>query len=73
MLSCCWRGGAILGAAWLAYDNVQRLPTWFLLVSPLLLIALIRWGRLTLLLIPILIAYGFLRRIFGTSIGRRSS
>jgi hypothetical protein len=70
MLACCWRGGAILAAAWLAYDDVQRLPNWFLLISPILLIALIRWARLALLLIPVLILYAFLRRILGPQGGK---
>jgi hypothetical protein len=70
MLACCWRGGAILAAAWLAYDDVQRLPNWFLLISPILLIALIRWARLALLLIPVLILYAFLRRFLGPQGGK---
>jgi hypothetical protein len=64
-LSCCWRGGAILAAAWLAYEDVQRLPGWLLLVLPVLLIALVRWPKLLLLLIPALILWATVRRLLG--------
>jgi hypothetical protein len=64
-LACCWRGGAILAAAWLAYDDVQRLPNWILLMLPLLLIVLVRFPRYFLMLIPVLIAWAVLRRILG--------
>lgn len=66
VLSCCWRGGAILAAAWLAYDDVQRLPNWLLLTLPIVVIVLVRWSKLALLFIPALIAYGVLRRLFAT-------
>jgi hypothetical protein len=62
-LACCWRGGAILAAAWLAYDDVQRLPNWLLVVLPLVLIVLIRWSRLALVLIPALILAAVVRRV----------
>lgn len=70
-LACCWRGGAILGAAWLAYDDVQRLPNWILVALPLLLIVLIRWPRYFLMLIPVLIAWGVLRRFLPPPEGKR--
>ena len=60
----CWRGGAILGAAWLAYNDVQRLPTWLLLILPVLLIVLIRWSKLLIWIIPGLLVWAApLRRI----------
>ena len=63
-LSFCWRMGLILAAAWLAYDDVQRLPNWLLLAMPVVLIVLVRWSRLVLLLIPALILWAVLRRLF---------
>jgi hypothetical protein len=65
VLSCCWRGGAILAAAWLAYDDVQRLPGWLLLILPVLLVVLVRWPRVLVLLIPILILWAIVRRLLG--------
>ena len=56
------RTGGVLLAAWLAYDDVQRLPGWVLLVLPVLLIVLARWPRLFFLLIPAIILYALLRR-----------
>lgn len=71
-LSFCWRAGAILAAAWLAYDDAQRLPNWLLLAMPVLLIVLLRWSRLLLLLIPVLVLWAVLQRFLGpTDRGRR--
>jgi hypothetical protein len=61
-LAFCIRMGGVLLAAWLAYDDVQRLPNWLLLSLPVLVIVLVRWPRLLLLLIPALILLAFLRR-----------
>jgi hypothetical protein len=57
------RMGAVLAAAWFAYDDVQRLPNWLLLVSPVVLIVVVRWPRLLLLLIPALLLYALARRV----------
>jgi hypothetical protein len=70
-LSFCWRTGAILAAAWLAFDDVQRLPTWFLLMTPVVLVVLVRWPRLALVLVPLLVIYGIFRRIFPPRRGPR--
>ena len=70
-MACCWRGGAILAAAWLAYDDVQRLPNWLLLILPLLLVVLVKWPRYFLMLIPVLIAWAVLRRILWPAASRR--
>ena len=58
----CWRAGAIFAAAWLAYDDVQRLPSWLLLLLPVLVIVMVRWSRLFLMLLPLLILGLVLRR-----------
>jgi hypothetical protein len=63
VLAFCWRMGAILAAAWLAYDDVQRLPTWLLLTLPIVLIVLVRWPRLLLILLPALIVLVVVRRL----------
>ncbi len=72
-LACCWRGGAILAAAWLAFDDVQRLPNWLLLLMPVLFIVLVRWARLLWLIIPALIVWAIVRQILWpeSSKGRR--
>ena len=62
LLAFCWRAGALMAAAWLAYDDVQRLPGWLLVALPLLLVVLVRWPKLLLLLIPLLILCAALRR-----------
>jgi hypothetical protein len=69
-MTFCTRMGAILGAAWLAYDDVQRLPNWLLLAMPVLLIVLVRFSRLLLLLIPLLIVWAILNRLLGLGMGR---
>ena len=57
------RMGAVLVAAWLAYDDVQRLPGWLLLLLPALLIVAVRWPRLLWLLIPALLLWAILRKL----------
>ena len=57
------RMGMILVAAWLAYDNVQRLPGWLLVLLPVVLVVLVRWPRLLLLLIPALVVWVVLQRV----------
>jgi hypothetical protein len=62
-LAFCWRMGAILAAAWLAYDDVQRLPNWFVLALPVLLIVLVRWPKFLVLLIPGLVVWTVVQRL----------
>jgi hypothetical protein len=62
-LAFFFRAGGILLAAWLAFDDVQRLPGWVLLLLPALLIVLVRWPRALLLLIPALILLAVLSRL----------
>jgi len=69
-LACCWRGGAILAAAWLAFEDVQRLPNWLLLLMPVLFIILVRWARLLWLVIPVLIAWAVVRQILWPETGK---
>jgi len=64
-LAFCWRGGVLLGAAWLAFDDVQRLPGWLLLAVPVLLIVAAKWPRLLLTLIPLIIIWAVMRKILG--------
>ena len=63
LLSFFSRMGAILLAAWLAYEDVQRLPGWILVTLPVVLIVLVRWPRLLILLIPALAVWVILERI----------
>jgi hypothetical protein len=72
-LACCWRGGAILAAAWLAYDDVQRLPNWLVVMLPVLLIVVVRWPRLLLLMVPFLVIWVVIQRLLypGPGRGRR--
>ncbi len=58
-LAFCWRMGAVVTAAWLAYDDIQRLPGWILAVLPVLAIVVVRWPRYALLVIPVTIAVAF--------------
>ena len=64
-LAFCWRAGALMAAAWLAFDDVQRLPGWILLTGPVVLIVAARWPRLVITLIPLLILWAILRKVLG--------
>ena len=54
--------GVVLAAAWLAFDDVQRIPGWLLVISPVLLIVLVRSPKFFLLLLPVLVVCAILRR-----------
>ncbi len=58
-LAFCWRMGAVVAAAWLAYEDIQRLPGWILAVLPVLAIVVVRWPRYALLVIPATIVAAF--------------
>ena len=55
----CWRMGAMVGAAWLAYEDVQRLPGWLLATTPVLLIVLVRWPRYLVVVLPVVVVLAF--------------
>jgi hypothetical protein len=50
-LAFCWRTGAVMAAAWLAYNDVQRIPTWLLLLLPVALVLLVRSSKLLLIVL----------------------
>lgn len=56
------RVGAILAAAWFAYDDVQRIPSWLLLALLGAIAVAILWPKLFFLLVPALILLAVLRR-----------
>ncbi len=64
-LAFCGRAGALSAAAWLAYDDLQRLPGWILLAVPVVLIVAARWPKLLVALIPLLIIWAVLRNALG--------
>jgi hypothetical protein len=61
-MAFCFRMGALLGAAWLAFDDVQRLPGWLLVVLPVLVIVLVKAPKIFLLLLPAVILYAVAKR-----------
>jgi hypothetical protein len=60
--SACWHLWPVLVVLWLAYPDVQRIPTWGLVLVPVLLIVFIKWPKLLLLAIPALLLLAILRR-----------
>ena len=64
-LAFCWRAGVLMAVAWLAFDDVQRLPGWMVLAVPVMLIVAARWPRLLVALIPLLILWAILRKVLG--------
>ena len=69
-LAFCWHIGVVLAAAWLAYDDVQRIPGWLLLILPLAFIVLLRLKWFFLLLLPLLVLYAVTRRLLMPPKGR---
>jgi len=62
-LAFCWRLGAVAGAAWLAYDDIQRLPAWLALLLPVVLLIILWRPKLLWLLLPLAIIMFVLRRL----------
>ena len=61
LLGALVRVGAVMGALWLAYDDVKRLPPWIVAVVPLLLLTLAVKPKWFLIALPIVIALAILR------------
>ena len=61
----CWRLGAIFGAWWLAYPDLNRLPGWLLAIVPVLIVVLVKWPRYFLFLVPVLIVLAILKPRLG--------
>jgi hypothetical protein len=61
------RLGAIAFLFWLAWYDLRRIPTWLLVTLPIAAVILARWPRFFLLLVPVLVVVGFLRRPLGTA------
>jgi hypothetical protein len=64
VLAFCWRMGAVVAAAWLAFDDVQRLPGWLLATLPVLAIVLVRWPRYMLIVLPLVVGLAFIHSRF---------
>jgi hypothetical protein len=59
------RVGLLMGAWWLAYEEVQRLPNWAWTAIPVLIVVLALRPRLFLVAIPVIIILAILRPRFG--------
>jgi len=62
-LAFCWRMGAILAAAWRAYRDMQRVPTWLLILAPVALFILAKSPKTFLVVLPMLVLCLFLGRM----------
>lgn len=67
MEAACWRAGALALVIWLAYGDVHRMPAWFWLSLPVLVIVLAKWPKRVVYVIPIVLALAILR----PRVGRR--
>jgi hypothetical protein len=61
LLGALVRVGLLMGAWWLAYPEVERMPPWLLVAIPLLLIVVAYRPKWFLILLPIVIALAVLR------------
>ena len=59
--AACWRVGALAAVIWLAYEQVQRMPAWFWVSLPALVVVLAKWPRWFLLAVPIVLALAILK------------
>lgn len=61
------RLGAIAFLFWLAWYDLRRIPAWLMVMLPIAALILARWPRYFLLLVPVLVVVGFLRRPLGAA------
>lgn len=61
LLGALVRVGMVMGALWLAWPDVQRLPAWTFAAVPILLLVIAVKPKWFLFLLPILIALAVLR------------
>ena len=59
--AACWRAGALAAVLWLAYGEVRRMPAWFWISLPVLVIVLAKWPKRAVWVIPIILALAVLR------------
>ncbi len=59
--SACYRAGALAAVIWLAYGEIHRMPVWFWVSLPLLVIVLAKWPKRLVYLIPIIILLAILK------------
>jgi hypothetical protein len=57
------RLAAVSAAARLAYDDIQRLPGWLLLMLPVVVIVVVRWPKFFFLLLPALVIWAIVRKV----------
>lgn len=58
----CWRMGGCLAVLWLAYPDLRNIPRRFWIALPVSILVLVKWPRLFLLAIPLLILYALMAR-----------
>jgi hypothetical protein len=56
------RIGAIFAAAWFAYDDVQRIPSWLLFALLGAIVVAVRWPKLFFVVVPAIIFVAAVRR-----------
>jgi len=61
LLGALLRVGLVMGAWWLAYPEVEKMPPWLLAAIPLLLVVVAYRPKWFLILLPIVIALAILR------------
>jgi hypothetical protein len=56
----CWRLAIVLSVLWLAYPDVRRLPAWFWLLLPALVLILVFRPRWFLAAVPLILLLAIL-------------
>jgi hypothetical protein len=51
----CVRVGVVMALWWLAFPQVERIPRWLAVATGLVLLVVLRWPRLALVAIPLLL------------------
>ncbi|REK09419.1 MAG: hypothetical protein DWQ37_18445 [Planctomycetota bacterium] len=55
------RVGIVMAVWWLAYPQLSRVPPWYAAIAGVLFLLVLRWPRMLLLAVPVLVALWLLR------------
>ncbi|HTM55509.1 MAG TPA: hypothetical protein VL175_15885 [Pirellulales bacterium] len=59
--AACLRVGMVMGLLWLAHPQLERLPLWATVVGGVLALAILRWPKLVVFVLPLALVLWLLK------------
>jgi len=59
--AACLRVGMVMGLLWLAHPQLERLPLWATVVGVVLALAILRWPKLVVIVLPLALVLWLLK------------